>query len=39
VLEEHDAILAAIRQRDAEKADAAMRRHIQSFRTNVSQFL
>jgi DNA-binding GntR family transcriptional regulator len=39
VLDEHGAILAAIRQRDANKADAAMRRHIQSFRSSVSQFL
>jgi GntR family transcriptional regulator, rspAB operon transcriptional repressor len=39
VLDEHGAILAAIRQRDASKADAAMRGHIHSFRTNVSQFL
>lgn len=36
---EHNAILAAIRQRDANKAEAAMRAHIQSFRMNVSQFL
>lgn len=39
VLHEHNAISSAIRQRDADKADAAMRSHIQSFRTNVSQFL
>jgi GntR family transcriptional regulator, rspAB operon transcriptional repressor len=39
VQEEHATILEAIRQRDATKADAAMRRHIESFRKNVSQFL
>ncbi len=39
VLDEHGTILAAIQQRDAKKADVAMREHIQSFRTNVSQFL
>jgi len=39
VLDEHTAILEAIRQRDADKADAAMRGHIQSFQANVSQFL
>ena len=36
---EHATILEAIRQRDADKADAAMRRHIELFRKNVSQFL
>jgi DNA-binding GntR family transcriptional regulator len=39
VQNEHAAILDAIRQRDPNKADAAMRRHIQSFRKNVAQFL
>jgi DNA-binding GntR family transcriptional regulator len=39
VLHEHGAILSAIQRHDADKADAAMRAHIQSFRTNVSQFL
>jgi GntR family transcriptional regulator, rspAB operon transcriptional repressor len=39
VQDEHATILEAIRQRDAGKADAAMRRHIESFRKNVSQFL
>jgi DNA-binding GntR family transcriptional regulator len=39
VQKEHSAILTAIRERDPEKAEAAMRRHIESFRGNVSQFL
>jgi DNA-binding GntR family transcriptional regulator len=39
VLDEHGAILLAIQRRDPDKADAAMRAHIQSFRANVSQFL
>jgi DNA-binding GntR family transcriptional regulator len=39
VQDEHAAILAAIRQRDAGKADAAMQQHIESFRKNVSHFL
>jgi GntR family transcriptional regulator, rspAB operon transcriptional repressor len=39
VQDEHATILEAIRQHDATKADAAMRRHIESFRKNVSQFL
>jgi DNA-binding GntR family transcriptional regulator len=39
VQSEHAAILDAIRQRQPDKAEAAMRRHIESFRTNVSQFL
>lgn len=39
VQSEHAAILAAIRQRRPDAAEAAMRRHIESFRTNVSQFL
>jgi DNA-binding GntR family transcriptional regulator len=39
VQDEHATILEAIRRRDADNADAAMRRHIESFRKNVSQFL
>jgi len=39
VQNEHAAILDTVRQRDPEKAEAAMRRHIESFRANVSQFL
>ena len=39
VQNEHTAILDAIRQRNPDKAEAAMRRHIELFRTNVSQFL
>jgi DNA-binding GntR family transcriptional regulator len=39
VQNEHTGILEAIRQRDPDGADAAMRRHIESFRANVSQFL
>ena len=39
VQKEHNAILSAIRQRDAGKAEAAMRAHIESFRANVSGFL
>lgn len=39
VQDEHAAILEAIRQRAPDRADAAMRQHIESFRKNVSQFL
>jgi DNA-binding GntR family transcriptional regulator len=39
VQDEHAAILGAIRKRDPDKAEAAMRRHIESFRTSVMQFL
>jgi DNA-binding GntR family transcriptional regulator len=39
VQNEHAAIWDAIRQRNPDQAELAMRRHIQSFRTNVSQFL
>jgi GntR family transcriptional regulator, rspAB operon transcriptional repressor len=39
VQREHNAILTAIRQRDPDRAEKAMRGHIESFRTNVSQFL
>jgi DNA-binding GntR family transcriptional regulator len=36
---EHVAILDAVRQRDPDDAEAAMRRHIESFRGNVTRFL
>jgi DNA-binding GntR family transcriptional regulator len=39
VHKQHDAIFAAIRRRDPDKAEVAMRAHIESFRANVSQFL
>lgn len=39
VQKEHADILDAVRQRKPDKAEAAMRHHIESFRTNVSQFL
>ena len=39
VHDEHATILEAIHRRDPDKAEAAMRRHIESFRKNVSQFL
>jgi DNA-binding GntR family transcriptional regulator len=39
VQNEHADILDAVRQRKPEKAEAAMRHHIESFRTNVTQFL
>jgi DNA-binding GntR family transcriptional regulator len=39
VLAEHDAILNAIRQRDADAAEAAIRAHIESFRRNVARYL
>jgi GntR family transcriptional regulator, rspAB operon transcriptional repressor len=39
VQKEHADILDAVRQRKPDKAAAAMRHHIESFRTNVSQFL
>ena len=39
VHDQHDAIFAAIHQRDPDKSEAAMRAHIESFRANVSQFL
>lgn len=39
VHDQHDAIFAAIQQRDPDKSEAAMRAHIESFRANVSQFL
>jgi DNA-binding GntR family transcriptional regulator len=39
VQDEHAAILDAIAERNPERAEAAMQRHIESFRTNVSHFL
>lgn len=39
VHEQHQTIFAAIRKREPDKAEAAMRHHIESFRTNVSKFL
>jgi DNA-binding GntR family transcriptional regulator len=39
VQDEHAAILDAIRKRDPDKAEAAMRRHIDSLRANAMQFL
>jgi GntR family transcriptional regulator, rspAB operon transcriptional repressor len=39
VQKEHAAIFEAIRERDPVSAEAAMRRHIESFRGNVSQYL
>jgi DNA-binding GntR family transcriptional regulator len=39
VHDQHDVIFSAIHQRDPDKSEAAMRAHIESFRTNVSQFL
>lgn len=39
VQREHAAILEAISQRDPDAAESAMRYHIESFRSNVTQFL
>lgn len=39
VQNEHSAILDAVARRNPDRAEAAMRRHIESFRSNVSQFL
>jgi DNA-binding GntR family transcriptional regulator len=39
VQEEHGAILQAIRDRDLDAAEAAMRNHIESFRKNVARYL
>lgn len=39
VLREHGAILDAVRHRNPDRAEAAMRAHIESFRSNVTQFL
>jgi GntR family transcriptional regulator, rspAB operon transcriptional repressor len=36
---EHTAIVSAIRQRAPDRAETAMRGHIESFRANVSRFL
>ena len=38
VLHEHNAILEAVRLRNPDRAEAAMREHIESFRANVTQF-
>lgn len=39
VQDEHATILEAIGRHEPDKADSAMRRHIESFRRNVSQFM
>jgi GntR family transcriptional regulator, rspAB operon transcriptional repressor len=39
VQDQHDSILQAIRARDTNAAEAAMRNHIQSFRHNVARYL
>lgn len=39
VQDEHQAILQAVRDRDANAAEAAMRLHIESFRKNVARYL
>lgn len=39
VQEEHDAILSAIHKRDADAAERAMRRHIESFRATLLEYL
>ena len=39
VQDQHQAILAAVRSRDPDAAEAAMRRHIESFRQNVARCL
>jgi len=39
VQEEHGAIVQAVRARDADAAEAAMRRHIESFRSNVARYI
>jgi len=39
VQSQHEAILAAIRTHDPARAEAAMRAHIESFRTNVSRYV
>jgi len=39
VQEEHKAILQAIRDRDPQAAEAAMRQHIDSFRKNIARYL
>lgn len=39
VQDQHDLIMQAIRARDADAAEAAMRNHIESFRRNVARYL
>jgi DNA-binding GntR family transcriptional regulator len=39
VQDEHRAIMQAVQGRDADAAEAAMRRHIESFRANVARFI
>ncbi len=39
VADQHMEILEMIRSRDADKAEAAMKRHISDFRTNVSRYI
>jgi DNA-binding GntR family transcriptional regulator len=39
VQDEHDSILAALKKRDASGAERAMRKHIESFRTTLIQYL
>jgi DNA-binding GntR family transcriptional regulator len=39
VQRQHDAILQAIRARDADATETAMRNHIESFRRNVSRYV
>lgn len=39
VQDEHEALLAAIRKRDPDRAEAAMRAHIESFRENLLRHL
>jgi len=39
VQDEHEAILAAVKKRNGAAAEAAMRRHIESFRRNVARYL
>jgi DNA-binding GntR family transcriptional regulator len=39
VQDEHGLILRAVRERDSEAAEAAMRRHIESFRSTVARYI
>lgn len=39
VQDEHGAILRAVRERDSDAAEAAMRRHIESFRATVARYI
>lgn len=39
VQDEHRAIVQAVQARDADAAEAAMRRHIESFRSNVARYI